>query len=250
MDLGLKDKVAIITGGASGIGFCTAALMRDEGVRLLLADRDADSLAGAVARLREGGGEADAAVVDVSKFEDCRTMVDSALERYGTVDILVNSAGIGGDMQFFAESEPEQWEGLLAINLVGVMNCCRAVTDHMISRGTGKIVSLASEAGKANEKRMVVYGATKGGVISLTRGLAAELGRHSINVNAVCPGVTHTPMTSYLSEELVAASERFYPLGRLGNPEDIAPMITFLCSERASWITGQAISISGGFGRA
>jgi NAD(P)-dependent dehydrogenase (short-subunit alcohol dehydrogenase family) len=96
---------------------------------------------------------------------------------------------------------------------------------------------------------MVVYGATKGGVISLTRGLAAELGRHSINVNAVCPGVTHTPMTSYITEELEARSAKFYPLGRLGRPEDIAPLITFLASDQASWITGQAISVSGGFGR-
>ena len=135
------------------------------------------------------------------------------------------------------------------INLIGVMNCCRAVTDHMSERGYGKIVSLASEAGKANEKRMVVYGATKGGVISLTRGLAAELGRFSINVNAVCPGVTHTPMTSYITEEIEARSVKFYPLGRLGRPEDIAPMIAFLASSQASWITGQAISVNGGFGR-
>lgn len=119
----------------------------------------------------------------------------------------------------------------------------------MIERRSGRIVSIASEAGKANEKRMVVYGATKGGVISLTRGLAAELGRYNICVNAVCPGVTHTPMTAYIDEAMEKQAEKFYPLGRLGRPEDIAPMITFLASERASWITGQAISISGGFGR-
>ena len=249
MNLELKDRVAVITGGASGIGYCTARHMLDEGVRLMLVDRNPDTLAGALAELRGEGGEVDGVVVDVRDYDDCCKMLDTALERYGTVDILVNSAGIGGDAQFFAETEPAQWEDLVAVNLLGVMNCCRAVTDHMVARGSGKIVSLASEAGKANEKRMVVYGATKGGVISLTRGLAAELGRHSINVNAVCPGVTHTPMTSYLSEELVAASERFYPLGRLGRPEDIAPLITFLCSDRASWITGQAISVSGGFGR-
>jgi len=119
----------------------------------------------------------------------------------------------------------------------------------MIERRYGKIVSMASEAGKANEKRMVVYGATKGAVISLTRGLALELGRYSINVNAVCPGVTHTPMTYYITEEIEARAAKFYPLGRLGEPDDVAPMIAFLASDRASWITGQAISISGGFGR-
>jgi NAD(P)-dependent dehydrogenase (short-subunit alcohol dehydrogenase family) len=152
-------------------------------------------------------------------------------------------------MAFFADTEPSEWEDLIAINLVGVMNCCRAVTDHMVERRYGKIISIASEAGKANEKRMVVYGTTKGGVISLTRGMAAELGRYGINVNAVCPGVTHTAMTSFLTEEIEQEARKFYPLGRLGEPDDIAPLITFLASDKASWITGQAISINGGFGR-
>ena len=110
-------------------------------------------------------------------------------------------------------------------------------------------MNLASEAGKGNEKRIVVYGATKGGVITLTRGLAVELGRYGITVNAVCPGVTRTPMTSYITDEMEREWARMYPLGRLGRPEDIAPLITFLASDEASWITGQAISVSGGFGR-
>jgi NAD(P)-dependent dehydrogenase (short-subunit alcohol dehydrogenase family) len=151
---------------------------------------------------------------------------------------------------FFAETTPADWQDLVAINLVGVMHCCRAVVDRMIAQRSGRIVNLASEAGKANERRIVVYGATKGGVISLTRGLAAELGRYNVTVNAVCPGVTRTPMTSYISEEMEREWARMYPLGRLGRPEDIAPLITFLASPEASWITGQAISVSGGFGRA
>jgi len=112
--------------------------------------------------------------------------------------------------------------------------------------GLANVSSLTGEIGLPG---LAAYGATKGGVISLTRGLAAELGRYSINVNAVCPGVTHTPMTSYITEEIEARAAKFYPLGRLGQPDDIAPMIVFLSSDRASWITGQAISISGGFGR-
>jgi 3-oxoacyl-[acyl-carrier protein] reductase len=138
---------------------------------------------------------------------------------------------------------------MLAINLRGTMNCCRAVTEVMMKQRAGRIVNLASEAGKGNEKRIVVYGATKGGVISLTRGLAIELGRFGITVNAVCPGVTRTPMTSYITDEMEREWARYYPLGRLGRPEDIAPLITFLASSEASWITGQAISVSGGFGR-
>ena len=251
MDLQLQGKTAIITGGASGLGRATAESMRREGVNLLLADLNEDSLTAARDELTAEGGEArvETFPVDVRSYEACRSMVEAAVDAFGHVDILVNSAGVGGPIKYFAETGPEDWQDLVAVNFMGVINCCRAVTDSMIERRYGKIVSMASESGRANEKRIVVYGATKGGVISLTRGMAAELGRHSINVNAVCPGVTHTPMTSYLTEEIERAAERHYPLGRLGRPEDIAPLVTFLASDEASWITGQAISVSGGFGR-
>lgn len=249
MDLGLRGKSALITGGASGLGKETAATMAAEGVRVMIADVNPATLESACKELRNAGAEVDAVAIDVRVMASCQAAVAATIARYGALDILVNSAGIGGPVSFFAETEASQWEDLLAINLLGVMNCCRAVTDHMIERGSGKIVSLASEAGKANEKRMVVYGATKGGVISLTRGLAAELGRYNICVNAVCPGVTKTPMTAYIDQDMERQSSRHYPLGRLGLPSDIAPMITFLASDRAAWITGQAISVSGGFGR-
>jgi NAD(P)-dependent dehydrogenase (short-subunit alcohol dehydrogenase family) len=218
-------------------------------VKLFLVDANAKELEKTAAEIAERGGEVETEIVDVRDYEACAQMVARAIGRYGQVDALINSAGVGGPIEFFARTTPQDWKELVDINLVGVMNCCRAVTDHMIERNYGKIVSLASEAGKVNEKRMVVYGVTKGGVISLTRGLAVELGRFSINVNCVCPGVTHTPMTSYITPEIEDAANRFYPLGRLGKPKDIAPMITFLVSDEASWITGQAISISGGFTR-
>jgi NAD(P)-dependent dehydrogenase (short-subunit alcohol dehydrogenase family) len=249
MDLGLRGKVAFITGGASGLGKCTAETMVAEGMSVMLADFNDAMLESTRAELAGAGASVEAVKLDVRDLAACRKAVDDAVKRFGQVDVLVNSAGIGGSFSFFAQSDPDEWNDLIGINLLGVMNCCRAVSDHMIERRYGKIVSIASEAGKANEKRMVVYGATKGGVISLTRGLALELGRYSINVNAVCPGVTRTPMTAYIDEEMERQAEKFYPLGRLGQPQDIAPMITFLASERASWITGQAISISGGFGR-
>lgn len=249
MDLNLQDKVAIVTGAASGIGRAAAEYLRREGVKLFLADANAKGLEETAGELTDRGGEVETEVVDVRAYAACSEMVSHAIGRFGHVDALVNSAGVGGPIEFFARTSPDDWQDLVAINLLGVMNCCRAITDHMIERNYGKIVSLASEAGKVNEKRMVVYGVTKGGVISLTRGLAVELGRFSINVNCVCPGVTHTPMTSYITPEIEEAARRFYPLGRLGKPEDIAPMITFLISDEASWITGQAISISGGFTR-
>jgi 2-hydroxycyclohexanecarboxyl-CoA dehydrogenase len=249
MDLRLEGKVAIVTGGASGIGRATAEYLHREGVKLFLVDANGQALEAAAADLSERGPDVETAVVDVRDYDACTEMVTRAIGCYGHVDALVNSAGIGGPIEFFARTSPDEWQDLVAINLLGVMNCCRAITDHMIERNYGKIVSLASEAGKVNEKRMVVYGVTKGGVISLTRGLAVELGRFSINVNCVCPGVTHTPMTSYITPEIEEAAVRVYPLGRLGKPEDIAPMVTFLVSDEAAWITGQAISISGGFTR-
>jgi NAD(P)-dependent dehydrogenase (short-subunit alcohol dehydrogenase family) len=249
MDLGLRGKTALITGGASGLGKETAATMAAEGVRVMIADVNETTLSAARMELAAAGAEVEALVLDVRRMESCTAAVATTIARFGALDILVNSAGIGGRNAFFAQTDSGDWEDLLAINLLGVIHCCSAVTEHMVGRASGRIVSIASEAGKANEKRMVVYGATKGGVISLTRGLAAELGRYNICVNAVCPGVTRTPMTAYIDEEMEKQASRVYPLGRLGQPQDIAPMITFLASERASWITGQAISVSGGFGR-
>jgi NAD(P)-dependent dehydrogenase (short-subunit alcohol dehydrogenase family) len=251
MDLQLTDKVVVITGGASGIGRVTAERFRLEGARLVLGDLQQDGLDRAVTELRVAGATVVGHCVDVREYPQCVALIDRAAAEFGRVDVLVNSAGIGGVPRLFAETPPDDgdWEAMLAINLRGTMHCCRAVTERMIAQRSGRIVNLASEAGKGNEKRIVVYGATKGGVISLTRGLAIELGRFGITVNAVCPGVTRTPMTAYITDEMEREWARYYPLGRLGRPEDIAPLIAFLASAEASWITGQAISVNGGFGR-
>ena len=251
MDLQLKDKVVVVTGGASGIGLVTARTFLGEGARLVLGDVQDDGLARVVADLRGDGGSVVGQRADVREYAQCQALMARAVTEFGRVDVLVNSAGVGGIPRLFVDSEPDDgdWESMLAINLLGTMHCCRAVTEQMMEQRAGRIVNLASEAGKANEKRIVVYGATKGGVISLTKGLAIELGRFGITVNAVCPGVTRTPMTSYITDDMEREWARYYPLGRLGRPEDIAPMIAFLASSQASWITGQAISVSGGFGR-
>lgn len=246
MDLQLRDKVVVVTGGASGIGLVTARTFAGEGARLVLGDVNAEALDAVAAELGAVGQ-----VVDVREYTQCERLVARAVDAHGRVDVLVNSAGVGGIPRLFVESAPDDgdWDAMLDINLRGTMHCCRAVAARMIAQRSGRIVNLASEAGKGNEKRIVVYGATKGGVISLTKGLAIELGRFGITVNAVCPGVTRTPMTSYINDDMEREWARYYPLGRLGRPEDIAPMIAFLASSSASWITGQAISVNGGFGR-
>jgi 2-hydroxycyclohexanecarboxyl-CoA dehydrogenase len=246
MDLRLKDQVVVITGGASGIGLVTARTFAGEGAQLVLGDVNEAALQGVATELGAIGQ-----VVDVRDYGQCERLIARAVSELGRVDVLVNSAGVGGIPRLFVESAPDDgdWDAMLDINLRGTMHCCRAVSETMIGQRSGRIVNLASEAGKGNEKRIVVYGATKGGVISLTKGLAIELGRFGITVNAVCPGVTRTPMTSYITDDMEREWARYYPLGRLGRPEDIAPMIAFLASSQASWITGQAISVNGGFGR-
>lgn len=246
MDLELAGKVVVITGGASGIGLVAARTFAAEGAKLVIGDVNEAALASVAAELGAIGQR-----VDVREYAQCMGLIERAVSELGRVDVLVNSAGVGGIPRLFIESAPDDgdWDAMLDVNLRGTMYCCRAVAERMIAQRSGRIVNLASEAGKLNEKRIVVYGATKGGVIALTKGLAIELGRFGITVNAVCPGVTRTPMTSYVTDEMERAWSRHYPLGRLGRPEDIAPMIAFLASAQASWITGQAISVNGGFGR-
>lgn len=246
MDLQLAGKIVVVTGGASGIGLVTARTFAAEGAKLVIGDVNEAALAAVASELGAVPQR-----VDVREYGQCVGLIDRAVAEHGRVDVLVNSAGVGGIPRLFLEADPEDgdWDAMLDINLRGTMHCCRAVAERMIAQRSGRIVNLASEAGKLNEKRIVVYGATKGGVIALTKGLAIELGRFGVTVNAVCPGVTRTPMTSYITDDMEREWARFYPLGRLGRPEDIAPMIAFLASAQASWITGQAISVNGGFGR-
>ncbi len=248
MELSLSGKTALITGGASGLGLETARYLAREGVALVIADWQAENLSNALGELQALGAKVEGTQVDVRDAPAIARMATDAQKFLGRIDILVASAGIGQD-GFFLETKPEDWDGMLDINIRGVMNVNHAVAPLMVEQRSGSIINIASEAGKVGEKRMVVYAATKGAVISFSKALSVELGRFSVRVNAVCPGVTRTPMTAGYTEEQIARSAEYYPLKRLGEPEDIASMITFLASSQSSWITGQALSINGGFGR-
>ncbi|MFQ5458887.1 MAG: SDR family NAD(P)-dependent oxidoreductase [Myxococcota bacterium] len=247
MDLGLSEKVALVTGAASGIGRATAALLAGEGARVVLIDRDGDA---AMRAAKAIGGEASGVALDVTRFDAVESAFGAIRDRCGRIDCLVNAAGVlvGGN---FVESSPEGWRREIDVCLFGVLNCCRVAVPVMAAQkeGTkgGRIVNIASDAAKVGEKMMASYAAAKGAVVAFSKSIAKEHGRDAVNVNVVCPGTTRTAMTAFLTPELEAKWVRSYPLRRLGEPEDIASMIVFLLSDRASWVTGQAISVNGGY---
>lgn len=248
MDLGLKGKTAIVTGGASGLGRETSHYLVREGARVVVADVNGDNIKKVVKELSDLGGQAEGVEMDVRRYEDNERMAKTAIDKFGRIDVLLAGAGIA-DGRFFLDTQPSDWDRMIDINIKGVLNSNRAVAPYMVEQKKGSIINIASEAGKVGEKRMVVYSATKGAVIGFTKALSVELGRFNIRVNAVCPGVTMTPMTAGYTPEQLERSSKFYPMGRLGQPADIASMITFLASDQTTWVTGQAISVSGGFGR-
>ena len=247
MDLGLKDKVAVVTGGSGGIGRRTCLTLAAEGANVVVANLDMEKVEKVAEEAGALGVKALPLQVDVTKFEQAEKMINDAAKEFGRIDILNNVAGVAIP-QFFVNSKPEHWEMEINACLYGTMNCCKAVFNTMAGQNSGKIVNVASDAGKGGEKLMVSYSAAKAGIIGFTKSLAKEMGRHWVNVNAVCPGTTkNTGMTALMTEELEQKWVKSYALRRLGQPEDIANMIVFLSSPAADWITGQAISVNGGY---
>lgn len=259
MDYGLSGKVAIVTGGGSHIGRCIAHTLAKEGAKVVIADIDDKQGKKVEDEIKSFGGEAVIIKTDVTNNDSVVAMVKQVLDSFGQIDILVNNAGWTRDI-LFMEKPREDWEKEVAINLWGVINCTRVVLDNMAARQQGKIVTVASDAGRMGEFREAVYGACKGGVIALSKALARELGRYKINVNVVCPGATppveegsygeHSlwkDMAKMFTPEMLEKAAKAYPLRRLGKPQDVANMVAFLASDLASFITGQTISVSGGY---
>jgi 2-hydroxycyclohexanecarboxyl-CoA dehydrogenase len=245
----LRDRSAFVTGAASGIGRAIAVALAGEGARVCVADRNAAGARDTVARIEKEGGVAFAQPLDVTDVAAVEAAVDATAARWGGLHLLVNCAGWDRPMPF-VETTPEFWDTILAINLKGPIACMRAALRHMIAQGSGRIVSIASDAGRVGSTGEAVYSAAKGGLIALTKSVAREVARHRINVNCVCPGPSDTPL---FQQEFVAASpklaeslKRVIPWGRLGVPEDVAPAVVFLASDDAGFITGQTLSVSGG----
>ncbi len=247
MDLGLKDKVAIVTGGGGGIGAQTCRTLAEEGAHVAVVDLNLENARKIADEVNSMGVKALPLQIDVSLTEQAEQMVQQTLSEFGKIDILNNIAGLAMP-RFFKDSTKEIWEMEVNVCLYGVMNCCKAVMEPMMEQNHGKIVNVSSDSGKAGEKLMVSYSAAKAGIMGFTKSLAKELGRNWINVNAVCPGTTMgTAMTALINEELEKKWVKQYALRRLGTPEDTANTIVFLSSEAASWITGQAVSVNGGY---
>ena len=258
MDLGLRGRGVIVTGGASNIGRAIVHAFAAEGARVLIADVD-DERARQTAAEAPAAGSAFAHHTDVTSWDSVQSMMAAALDRLEAVDVLVNGAGWTVD-RLFVEKPREEWEKEIAIDTWGFINCTRAVLDHMIERRRGRIVSIASDAGRIGEWREAVYSGTKAGVIAMSKAIAREVGRHGITLNVVSPGfVPGRPETSgegsiwageqgsQFTPEVLEKVARSYPLRRLGTPEDVAPAVLFLASDRASYITGQTLSVSGGY---
>ena len=245
----LRDRIAVVTGGASGIGRGIARALGAEGARVAVLDLDQAGAAAAAAEIAAAKSDAHAWQVDVADAGRVETVVGEVVARWGTVHVLVNCAGWDRPMPF-VETTPDFWDRILAINLKGPIACTRAVLPAMIAQGYGKIVSIASDAGRVGSTGEAVYSAAKGGLIAFTKTIARETARHHINVNCVCPGPSDTPLFQKEfagpSPKLAESLKRVIPWGRLGTPDDVAPAVVFLASDEAGYITGQTLSVSGG----
>lgn len=262
MELGLKGKVAIVTGGAGNIGRGIVLGMAAEGVKTVIAEVDVGQAQKVAAEAEKLGAKSIVVRTDVTDWDSVQATVKTGIDEFGQIDILVNNAGGLPGTGAFVKKSREDWDKEIKLNLWGTINCIRAVVDHMMARKYGKIVNISSGSGQFGPagSNLAVYAASKGGVIALGRALAWEFGRFNINVNTVAPGsiVPHSDDdvsqsstwkqwgSKVYTPEVLEQVRKSWPIQRLGQPEDIADMVLFFASDRASFLTGQTISVSGG----
>lgn len=263
MDLGLKDKTVIVTGGASNIGRGIALAFARAGANTVIADLDLPQAEKVAEEARAEGGQCFPIKVDVTDWGSVEGMVKSVVDRFGGVDVLVNDVGWVHDV-LFIEKPREEWDKEIRLNFLSVLNCTRAVLDHMIPKQSGTIVNIGSDAGRMGEYRESVYSGCKGAVIAFSKSVAREVGRYNITVNVVCPGTTIPEdiagdvgtvsmwapggdLADMATPEMAQKIGAKYPLRRIAKANDIAGAVVFLASEPARYITGQTISVSGGY---
>jgi NAD(P)-dependent dehydrogenase (short-subunit alcohol dehydrogenase family) len=246
----LENKVAVVTGGCSGIGSSIAELFAREGAHVMVGDLREDQRA--LARINAKGGTVAFVQTDVRKSLDVQILVDKAIANYGTIDIVCNDAGIELIRPLIQTTE-EEWNNVLDTNLKGMFLVSKFALPHLIKKKKGSIINIASQLGLVGLERWAAYCASKGGVIMLTKAMAVEYGTYGIRVNCICPGAIETPMMEReleLEKNPEEAKKHFvslHPIGRLGKPEEIAEAALFLASDRSSFITGSALVVDGGF---
>ena len=251
MDLGLHGKTALVTGGARDVGAAIVRALAAEGASVAINyHRSAAAADALVADLTAHGARARAYRADVADYDAVTAMVAAAAKDFGGLDILVNNAGLV-QRQWFADSGPDDWDRQIGIGLYGAIHCCHAAIPYMIARGDGRIISVVGDSSRIGEAGLSIGAAARGGVLALTKSLAKELGRSAITANAVALGLVET---SHIDHAWLEANReritRLYPLRRLGRADDVAPMVAFLAAAGAGWITGQVLSINGGFSMA
>jgi 3-oxoacyl-[acyl-carrier protein] reductase len=241
--LDLKGRTAVVTGGAAGIGLAIAQRLAHSGATVTLWDRDGRALAEA-AKLVSGGTHVE--TLDVSKHEDVHRAVDSTLKKMGRIDVLVCSAGITGPNTTTWDYPVEEWQKVIDINLTGVFLCNKHVVPHMQKNDYGRIVNIASIAGKEGNPNAVAYSASKAGVISITKSLGKELAKSGIRVNCVTPAAVKTGMFAQMTQQHIDFMLSKIPMGRFGQVEEIAALVAWLCTEECAFSTGAVFDLSGG----
>jgi len=243
--MSFKDKIAVVTGAASGIGQATAEALAQEGASVVVADINHEKGEAAAGAIRNKGGKAEFLAVDMTDAASIAAFADAVQAQFGAVDIVVNGAGWGQTKPFW-ESTDDFSEKVIALNFVGPMKLVKALLPKMMERGSGKIVNIASDAGRVGSLGETIYSGAKGGLIAFTKSLARETARYNINVNCICPGPTETPLLFAVPEKHLEAFKKVIPFRRFGKPSEVAAAVVFFASEGASYITGQVLSVSGG----
>ncbi|CAM5184243.1 3-oxoacyl-[acyl-carrier-protein] reductase OS=Ureibacillus acetophenoni OX=614649 GN=SAMN05877842_103274 PE=3 SV=1 [Ureibacillus acetophenoni] len=241
----LKDKVAIITGGANGIGKAAVEVFVNEGAKVVIADFAEEQGKQLESELLEKNHDVLFVQLNVASKESVQSMVDTVLSRYGKIDILINNAGITKNAMLVKMTE-EDFDRVLDVNLKGVFNCTQIVVPHMVAQGYGKVINTSSVSGVYGNVGQTNYAATKAAVVGMTKTWAKELGRKGINVNAVAPGFTRTSMTEKMPEKVLSYMESIVSLQRLGDPKDIANAYLYLASDESSYVNGHVLHVDGG----
>ncbi len=251
MNISFEAKVALVTGAASGLGLATARAFAESGASVALADWNEKAVRSAAEELERQGYKTLAIRCDVADDSQVQAMVEQTVAAFGRLDAAYNNAGVQNELAETAETTPEDYDRVMGINLRGVWSSMKFELQHMRKQGSGAIVNCSSLGGLVGGAERGIYHAAKHGVIGFTKSAALEYGARGIRINAICPGLIQTPMSDQMvaagQGEALAALEKMIPMGRVGRPEEIASAVLWLCSSAASYVTGQSISVDGGF---